>query len=472
MLGISVETINNKLGEKWVKDDSFVPLKSVSTSETQLKDKLLEIPGVKITTIKERVYPLGEATAQLIGYVQNITEEELKENSGKGYTSTSIIGKTGLEKIFEERLKGKDGKEIYIEGENGNKKTEIAKIEVKNGENIKLTIDSLIQEKLYNEIKDNEGLFVVMEPKTGELLALVSTPSYDPNKFVLGMTNQEWNKIKDDERNPMLARYLQSWCPGSTFKPITGAIGLTTNSLKTEDIFSYNGLSWKKDNTWGNYNITTLTAYSGPKNLKNAIIHSDNIYFAQAALKIGKENFVNGLKKIKFNEDIGFIMSTMKSQYSNKDNITSETQLADSGYGQGQILVNPIHMASIYSSFVNDGNMVKPYIEYIENKNIEYLVEGAFSKEASNIIKEDLIQVVENPEGTANDMKIEGRIIAGKTGSAELKTSKDEIAEIIGWFNCITVDSNENQLLIISMVEDGRNLGGSHYLIKKIKSIF
>ena len=470
LLGISTDSINKTLSSSWVKEDTFVPIKKVLSTETALKEQLLQIPGIKITSVSSRVYPLGEAAAQLVGYVQNITAEELKENADKGYDSNSVIGKAGLEKAYEDRLKGKDGVEIYIEDAEGNRKTEIAKIDVQNGETIKLTIDADMQTKLYNQIRDNKGFFVVMEPNTGAMLALVSTPSYDPNKFVLGMSTEEWNTIKDNPNNPMLVRYLQTWCPGSTFKPVTGAIGLTTGALSTEDTFTYSGLSWQKDNSWGSYNITTLTAYSGPKNLRNAIIHSDNIYFAQATLQIGKDNFINGLKKIKFNETIDFPLSISKSQYSNSEDITSETQLADSGYGQGQILVNPIHMASIYSAFANNGNMVKPYIE--ENEKQEYLVPGAFTKEAANIIKEDLIQVVENPEGTANDMKVAGRTIAGKTGTAELKTSKDEDAEILGWFNCFTTDANNNQILVISMVEDGRDIGGSHYLISKIKSLF
>ena len=258
-------------------------------------------------------------------------------------------------------------------------------------------------------------------------------------------------------------------CPGSIFKPITGAIGLTTDSLKVEDTFSYSGLSWKKDG-WGEYDITTLTAYNGPKNLKNALIYSDNIYFAQAALQIGKSNFTSGLKKIKFGENIDFTLATSKSQYSNSDDIQNEKVLADSGYGQGEILVNPIHMASIYSAFANDGNMIKPYLEVKDDNKTEYLVESAFSKEAANTIKEDLIQVVE--QGTAKDMKVSGRTIAGKTGTAELKGSKDAEADVLGWFDCFTADENNNQLLIISMVENGRNLGGSHYLISKIKSLF
>ena len=472
LLGTTSEAINDELSASWVKDDTFVPLKKVATTETELKNQLLQIPGVKITSTSSRVYPLGEIAAHLTGYIRTITAEELEENRGKGYNSNSLIGKTGLEKQYEERLKGKDGVEIYIEDSQGNRKSEIAKIDVQDGEDIKLTIDANLQTEIYNKTKDNKGFFVVMEPKTGAILALVSTPSYDVNKFVLGMTDEEWNEINGDENNPMLVRYLQKWCPGSTFKPVTGAIGLTTNSLSTEDTFSYNGLSWQKDESWGNYNVTTLTAYNGPKNLRNAIIYSDNIYFAQAVLKIGAENFTSTLNKLKFNEIIDFPLSLAKSQYSNTDTIDSETLLADSGYGQGQILVNPIHMASIYSAFANDGNMIKPYLEYEENKQVEYLVENAFTKEAANIIKDDLIQVVETVGGTAHDMKVNGRTIAAKTGTAELKTSKEDEADILGWIDCFSTDSNNNQMLIISMIEDGRDAGGSRYLKGIIKTLY
>ena len=471
LLGTTSEAINKSLSASWVKNDTFVPIKKVEKSESELKEKLLAIPGIKITSENSRVYPLGEAAAHLIGYVQTVTADDLKNNKGKGYTSTSVIGKAGLEKLYESRLKGNDGLEIYIEDEKGNRKSEIAKIDVQNGEKITITIDSDIQQKLYEELKDDKGFFVVMHPKTGELLALVSTPSYNPNKFVLGMTTAEWNEINNNENKPMYTRYAQSYIPGSTFKPITGAIGLTTGSLSEDDTFSYNGLSWKKDG-WGEFDITTLTAYDGPKNLRNALIHSDNIYFAQAALKIGKNNLQKGLDKILFNKDIGLEISVAKSQYSNSGDIANEKVLADSGYGQGEILVNPILMASIYSAFANDGNMVKPYIEEKEEKNTEYLVENAFSKEAANIIKNDLIQVVENQEGTAKDMKVAGRTIAGKTGTAELKGLKNAEADVLGWFDCFTADSNNNQLLIISMVENARDLGGSHYLIKKIKTLF
>jgi cell division protein FtsI/penicillin-binding protein 2 len=445
----------------------------VSNTEGKRGSILDRNGNILAETKTNREYPYKDITAHITGYVQGITAEELESKAEKGYNPHSIIGKTGLEQVYEERLKGKDGLKIYIEDNNGNIVKTIAETKGNDGEDIKLTIDINLQTKLYEKIKNDKGFFVVMNPQTGEILALVSTPSYDPNKFVTGMTNNEWNSISTNEAKPLFTRFISTWCPGSTFKPITGAIGLTTGNLSEDDEFNYSGLAWQKDSSWGDHKITTLTAYSGKKNLKNALIHSDNIYFAQAALKIGEKTFTEGLDKIKFNEDIDFELDTNKSTYSNSERIEREATLADSGYGQGQLLVNPIHMASIYSAFVNEGNMVKPYIEYKENREKEYLVKNAFSKEAANIIREDLIQVVESPTGTAHDLKVNGVKLAGKTGTAELKASKEEKGKTLGWFNCFTVDEElDKSMLIVSMVEDGGSNGGSRYLKKIIRTLF
>ena len=464
ILNISSESIENKLKASWVKDDSFVPIKNVAENERELKEELLQIKGIMISTVEGRIYPLGEEAAHLTGYIQSITKEELEKHPE--YSSTSLIGKSGLEKKYEEKLKGKDGIEIYISDENGNKKQTIINKEKIDGEDVKLTIDSKLQTKLYNEMKNNEGTFVVMNYETGEVLALVSTPSYDVNKMALGISQDEWKELQENEKSPMLAKYLQKYCPGSTFKPITAGIGLSTNSLKTTDTFEYSGLSWQKDSSWGNYNITTLTEYSGEKNLKNALIYSDNIYFAQATLQIGKDNFIEGLKRLKFGEDIDFELNLAKSQYSNSSTISEETLLADSGYGQGQILVNPVHMASIYSSFANEGNMVKPYLEYKEDTKPEYIAENVFTEDATDEIKKDLIKVVE--QGTAKDMRMYNTTIAGKTGTAELKASKDTTGGTLGWFNCFTTDY-ETPYLIVGMVENAKENGGSHFIIPIIK---
>lgn len=473
ILGVSIESINNKLGMSYVKDDTFVPIKNVAKTETQLKEQALSISGVKITTESSRVYTLGKEASQLIGYVQAISAEELEENKGKGYNSNSVIGKTGIEKVYEEKLRGKDGKEIYIEDENGNKVKTVAKKEVENGEDVKLTIDANKQKQVYESLEENKGTYVAMDSKTGEIIALVSTPSYDSNEFALGMSTDEWESLNEDEKNPLLNRFTKAWSPGSTFKPVTGAIGITEGKINSKEDFGRSGLSWQKDSSWGSYKVTTLTPYNEPANMQNALIRSDNIYFAKVALKLGYNKFMEGLNKLGFNEDINFEIGTTKSTYDTDGKITDEVQLADSGYGQGQILVNPIHMASIYSAFVNNGNMIKPTIIYEENKKVEYLKENAISQEAANTIKEDLIQVVESPNGTAHDAKIEGVKIGAKTGTAELKASKEEKGEVLGWFNAFTADeASENQLVVVSMIEDANSIGGSHYLFPKVTQLF
>lgn len=476
LTGVSIEYINTELSRSYVKDDTFVPIKKISKDDNEKKEALLKIPGVKLTNTSARVYPLGEEAAHLIGYVQKINEQELEQNKEKGYSSSSIIGKNGLEKAYEDRLRAVDGKEIIIVDEKGNKIKQLAKQDKKDGEDIKLTIDSKIQKQLYDSLKNDKGFFVVMNPNTGELLGAVSTPSYNSNDFVLGMTQDKWNELNNNEAKPMYNRFLQTYAPGSTFKPITAAIGLNSGKITKETTFSYSGLSWQKSASWGNVFITTLTQYNGPKNIKNALIHSDNIFFAQAAMQIGAETMCSSLNRIGFNEQIEFPLSLKKSTFSSDGKISNEKKLADTGYGQADVLVNPIHMASIYSSFANSGNMVKPYIEYNEDTKTTYLKENAFSKDTADEIRQDLIQVVENPEGTANDMKLPNKVIAGKTGTAELKkTADDTESGTLGWFDCFTVNTSSNDnMLIISMVENTQNnsSGGSHYLIKKIRGLF
>ena len=473
LTGVSVEYINNQLSQSWVSDDTFVPIKKVSTSETELKNQLLQISGIQINSTSARVYPLGNEASHLIGYVQTINAEELEQNAGKGYSSTSLIGKSGLEVAYEDRLRGIDGTEIYIQDEEGNKLKTLAKQDKKDGEDIKLTIDSNLQKEIYEQMKNDKGLWVVMEPNTGEILAAVSTPTYDSNDFVLGLSTDEWNTLNNDASKPLFNRFIQRYCPGSTFKSITAAIALSTGTITPDSTVQYSGTSWQKDSSWGDYNVTTLTPYSGAKNVANALLYSDNIFFAQTVLQMGADTFTQNLKNIGFNESLDFPLSLAKSQYSSSENgeISTEIKLADTGYGQGDLLVNPIHMASIYSAFANGGSMVKPYIEY-NNGETEIYKENVFTQEAAETVKNDLIQVVET--GSANDMKINGLTIAGKTGTAELKTSNEDTESgTLGWFNCFTIGRSQGDLLMVGMVENTQNnsSGGSHYIISKMKAI-
>lgn len=485
ILGTTAEFIEKQLDASWVQQDSFVPLKKMTQEQLDeayvpkegaesaggsIQDKLLEYPGVLISKVESRVYPYGECTAHLLGYVQQINAEELEEMKGKGYNEQSVIGKSGLEKLYEDRLREKKGYRISILDEQGEEKQALAVKPAEDGENIKLNIDIRWQQKLYEAYQEDKSCSVVMNPKSGEVLALVSTPSYNSMDFVLGMSQETWDALNNDPNKPMYNRVRETWAPGSSFKPIVVAMGLTTGAFTEEEDLGASGLAWQKDESWGNYKVTTLHEYSGGAVLKNALIYSDNIYFAKAALKIGAETFTGELDKMGFNQEIPFDIGMTSSQYSNSEAIDSEVQLADSGYGQGQMLVNPLHLACMYSAFFNEGNMITPYLEYEEGKTASYWAEGVFTPEAANIIYEDLKEVVSNPNGTGyGASKAVGVTLAGKTGTAEIKaTQEDENGTELGWFAVYNTGvADSDTILMLNMVEDVKGRGGSGYVVNK-----
>ena len=473
LLKVSENRIRDLLSASYVKEDTFVQIANVLESDKETEKELMKIAGIKIKSSAGRVYPYPEEISHLIGYVATLTEEEIEQNRGKGYNQSSVMGKAGLEKAYEEKLKGINGYDVYIVDAKGKKKKTIITRASRKGEDVKLTIDINVQKYVYQQFKNDESATIVMNPKTGEILAMCSTPTYDPNNFVLGMTNEKWQSITSDQREPLYNRCLGTWVPGSSFKPIVGGIALTTNSVTADEDFGASGKRWQKDTTWGTYNVTTVKVYNGPANMRNSLVYSDNIYFAKLALKIGKDTLSKELNRLGFNKQLDFAQPLTSSKFSEGETFESEVQLADTGYGQGKVLINPVHMASIYTAFVNDGNMLKPYIEYKEDtSNPEIYVENAFTKEAADTIKEDMIQVIEDEGGTAHNAKINGVMLAGKTGTAEIKkTQEDTEGTEIGWFNAFVADENYNkQILIVSMVEDIKDKTETRYVTSRVKA--
>ncbi len=488
LLGTDAGTIENKLSAGWVKEDSFVPVATLPKineldlgaavpdeavlREQERQTQLLTIPGVMITDTEVRSYGLGAAASHLTGYVQEVTAEDLEEHPDEGYSAGDVIGRSGIEALYESELKGKEGHEVSIVDENGNMKVVLAKIEKEDGAEIRLTIDADLQQMLYEQFREDEGCSVAMNPYTGEVLALVSTPSYDSNDFIRGMSTEQWNGLNEDEKQPMYNRFRQTWCPGSSFKPVIASIGLKTGTIDPGEDFGNEGLSWQKDASWGSYHVTTLHAYE-PVIMKNALIYSDNIYFAKAALKIGADTLMHSLDELKFNQEIPFDIVMSKSQYSNEGKIESEIQLADSGYGQGQILVNPLHLASIYTSFVNNGDVIKPYLRYQEDAQGEVWISQAFDPDIAAQVTEGMRGVVNDPNGTGHAAHRDDIALAGKTGTAEIKDSvEDTEGTEIGWFAVFTEDQEaEKPVLIVSMVENVKGLGGSGYVVNKDKAV-
>lgn len=471
ILKTTAAAIDKKLSASYVKADTFVPIADISKDDSERTAALLKIPGVKITDKAARVYPLKEKASHLTGYVQEVTAEDLTKNKGQGYGEGDIIGKAGLEKIYEKVLRAHDGAEIYIADKNGNKKKTIAKTLPKNGSDVKLTIKSDIQTSVYNELKDDAGCGVVMDPKSGAVLALVSTPSYDPNNFVLGISNDDWNALNNNAKKPLTNRFASTFAPGSTFKPITTAIGLKTDKLKPDAVRNISGLKWQKDSSWGDYYVTRDEAYSEPANLLNALVHSDNIYFAQTALDIGKDTFTAEAKNFGIGENIPFEYGLPTSQFTSSGNIKNDIQLADSGYGQAEVMMNPVQLAATYTSFVNSGNIITPYLNSANTTPSKVWKNNVFSSDIASTILNDLTQVVSNPEGTGHSAYNAAIPLAGKTGTAEIKKSQtDTTGTENGWF--VAVNTNNPKLLVLEMVEDVKNRGGSHYVVPKVGDIF
>ena len=467
-LETDVETIQKKMSASWIKDDSFVPIKTVSeiTKNGLVYNGILNISGVKISTVGIRTYPYDKVASHVVGYVQNVNAEDLKKHKNEGYNSTSVIGRSGIEAVYEKQLRGSSSGKIDLVDKNDKVIENLCALEIdKSPQDITLTIDIDLQQSLYNEYQNDKSASVALNPKTGEVLALVSTPSYSNNDFVLGLSTDKWNALNNDSNQPMMSRYKQTYTPGSTMKPITAAIGLETKTIDPDKDLGAKD-KWQKDSSWGSYYVTTLHAPS-PNNLKNAITYSDNVYFARSALNIGKDNLFKYYKNLKIGERIPFELALNKSQYINKNQKVSDQLIADSGYGQGQILMNPLQLASIYSSFVNEGSIYQPHI--VQGKTKTW-IKNVFSKETSQTIKEDLINVIADEKGTGHSIYHDNVTLAGKTGTAEIKQSQsDTTGTELGWFTVMTTDSKQ-PLLITTLVEDVKDRGGSGYVVEHTKT--
>ena len=463
LLGLTKESIQKTMSASWIQDNSFVPLTTIPSTDTQLENQLLQIPGVQLNTVEVRTYPYGEVTSHLTGYMQQVTAEDLEKHQGEGYTETSMIGRSGIEAAYEKQLKGTNGATISIVDENGSTKSTVATQEKQDGQDITLTIDIDLQRDLYNAFDEDQSASVAMNPTNGEVLALVSTPSFDSNDFIYGFSTEEWDDLNNDEDQPLTNRFRATWVPGSTMKAITAAIGLETDSLDASKDFGAE-MKWQKDSSWGDYFVTTLHA-PNPNNLRNALIYSDNVYFAKAALEIGKDNLEKGYKSLMIGEDIPFELALTKSQYTS-DSFDDEILIADSGYGQGQILMNPVQMTSIYSSFMNDGKMMTPHV--VKSTETSVWAEP-FSKETTDEIKSDLIQVVEDNNGTAHALNNSQYQLAAKTGTGEIKDSQDDTTGTeLGWLSVASTDSSK-PIVITTMVEDVKGRGGSNYVVNGLK---
>ncbi|RZT21500.1 penicillin-binding transpeptidase domain-containing protein [Fictibacillus sp. BK138] len=466
ILGMTPEEIQKKLDQPWVKPHYGVPIKKMATDNFKIHDAVA-LEGVKSPKKETRIYPLKEAAAHLTGYIGQVNADDLKRLEGKGYTAQDWVGKAGLEQVYEEQLRGTSGGIIKILTKEKEEKAVLAEKEVVNGEDVKTTINSNVQRSIYAQLKVDVGTSSAIHPKTGEVLAIVNSPSYNPNEYTLGISNETKNKLENDPKKPKLNRFIYTYAPGSTLKPLTAAIGIEKGTLNPSDVMKVSGKTWRKGESWGNYHVTRVSAVPSV-NLEKALIYSDNIYFAQEALDLGQEKFVSGLKEFGLGEKMPVGYPFTASSIGEKG--MTEVQLADSGYGQGKVEMSALHLGISYTPFLNEGNLLAPKLD-LAKKDATIWKENVISPETAKIIRDDLTKVVTSSNGTAHEAYMQKLPLAGKTGTAELKKNKeDKNGMELGWF--VAYNTENPSLLVSMMIEDVKGRGGSHYLVPKVKKVF
>ena len=431
---------------------------------------LTTLPGVGVDRTSMtpiRYYPNGSFFAHSMGYTSAITAEELSKLDSSRYDISSYVGRTGLEAAYEDILCGTKGYSLDIYASDGQRLSTVARKEKVDGLDLEVTLDYDLQcraEEMLEQLKEegNAGAAVVLEPTTGEVLAISSFPDFDPNLFVLNSDPKTLaSYVAADSNSPLYNRAVQgSYIPGSTVKPLIAAMALDDGVV--DENYEFTGeiikKQWTPKGYWPYPPITRVSNYSGPVNMSNAITKSDNIYFADVALKAGWEKLEPFLKMIGFDERIPFDLRVSKPGYLNSGNYENMQLLAATGYGQGELIISPLQMACIFSSLANNGDVMTPRLVRATRRmeGTDYAVVDEYSESVwkENIISDHALstivpmlrRVVE--EGSGRKIHINGLTICGKTGTAEIGSDK---TREIAWMIAFVENADYNRLVCVTL---------------------
>lgn len=402
-----------------------------------LEARRAELEGISIDVNYLRDYKNGKLASLLIGYLGKPDENDL--STFKDIKPSHHVGKTGIERKLQEYLKGEDGTNYKVIDALGREvklnlfKQDIRDQEVVEGDNIYLTIDRSLQAKAEEELADKAGAVVVMNVHTGEILAMASSPSYDPASFVKGIDRKAWNRITSDERFPLLNRATQStYPPGSVYKIVPALAALNEGIIDPETTVYCPGhykigrkrfRCWK----WGGH---------GHVNLVEAITQSCDVYFYHIGEKLGIEKLSRYSRIFGFGTDTNFSLSERsgivptkewKMREFNTQWYRGETVVTS--IGQGYLTATPLQVSVMISSIANGGAILKPLLikkiisnegNLIDEFTPEIKRKLPFSDKDLDIIRESLVQAVNNKRGTGRNAIIDEYTVAGKTGTSQV----------------------------------------------------
>lgn len=466
----------------------------------QISERNSDFPGVSISTNAARTYLAGNLAAHVIGYTGKIKEDEYNANKDI-YNIDDIIGKTGIEYVFEKYLKGTDGEKQVEMSVDGTITGETVAKNAIAGSDVVLTIDSNLQkvtqdslENCINKIRSGGfaqtydaqgGAAVVMNVNTGEVLATASYPTFEPQWFVGGISQENWAYLRDDSRHPQLNKTIQStYEPGSTFKMVTAIAGLETGAITTKERINDTGVYRKYNMEWKCWYYTSYHRGHGYQNVTQALQHSCNYFFYETGDRMGIDNLSKyalhfGLGKktgIELpNEKEGAVAS--KETYAKLRNggRIGPGDVLNASIGQGDNNFTPMQIAKYISSIANGGNVVKPTIvksilnsdgsEVSRDEITQYTNEKlgysdtddgiTISQESVNVAKEGMRMAASEAGGTAyNIFKGFNQEVAGKTGSAEAGKDKDGNDLVNAWFVCFA-PYEKPEVAVVVMIENG-----------------
>lgn len=456
---------------------------------SQIEERNDELPGVVLEVQAVRNYIYNELGAHMFGYIGEISDEELGKKKQEGYKQGDQIGKFGLEKYYDKELRGEDGGSQIEVDVNGRPQQMLGKKEPIRGNSLVLTIDAKIQ-KAAEQSMDNQLAFlqdkygnvnakaaaaVVMNPQTGEILAMVSRPTFNPNQFNGGISAKDWKVINDNPFNPMLNRAIgASYPPGSSFKIVTGSAALDLGKVTPEEKILDTGQHWLVPK--GNAHNEAL----GWIDFRVALAKSDNVYFYELGNRVGIDNLEKyarayGLGAVTgidlFGEDDGLVANQKyKEKVYGEEWYLSET--FDAAIGQGFQLATPIQMASVISQVASGGHRYQPYLvkQIISPdgkvlKDVQPTEVGGVKLSEKNLqaIREGLRDVA-TPTGTAGYI-FEGFpiMVAGKTGTAENPHGDDH-----GWFVAYAPYDNPTIAVAVIVEQGGYGSDAAAPIARKI----
>ncbi|MCS7054428.1 MAG: penicillin-binding protein 2 [Ignavibacterium sp.] len=425
------------------------------------------LPGVDYVVEMQRGYPFGVMGSHLFGYTKEISPEQYKLEKDY-YKPGDYVGHNGIEKAYEKELRGVKGyKYVLVDSKRKEidryKNGEADRESVK-GKDLVLSIDGYAQKAAEEEMKGKRGAVVAIEPSSGEILALVSSPEYDLNQFSYVTTKEFLEKIYSDPADPLFNRATMSLKPpGSTFKILAALVALEMGVIDENTIINCGG-----GFTFGRF--FKCHGSHGATNVVRAIEKSCNTFFYQLIYKIGLNNLKRYAMEFGFSRktgiDIGEEAAGLITDESYYEKIYGKNWprsiLASLGIGQGEISVTPLQLAFFTALTANNGKSFKPHVVkgYLDNKNgkiVKYKfpeVKTSIRKDVFDIVKKGMYLVV-NGNGTATHIRSNDFKIAGKTGTAQNPHGKDH-ALFIGFAPF------ENPKIAIAVVVENVGFGGTH----------